>query len=366
VFWDLLLPTSNAAIPLFWQILTGWALTSASIFSAMFFNRAQLSGIYSTIGFLIVGLGAQLLDRNDPTRPGNPSTGSVAALSLLFPSMNYVFMLGYMCRYEEQGLATNLLHAPPSTSEEPSNSRVPGYLLLVYLVLQIFVYPVLAVYTEKWIHGTRSRARMIGISTDTQGSPIAIETSGLTKVYRPKFYRRWFSPSKCADVVAVRDLDLVARKGQVVCLLGANGSGKTTTLDMISGVQKLTSGSIRINAASSHMGKWSLVYAPLSLTRLGICPQRNVLWDELTVGEHVRIWNDIKFSREDKEALGRLVEACDLTIKKGSRAGTLSGGQKRKLQLACMFVGGSTVCLLDEATSGLVGLTATITLRPIR
>lgn len=86
----------------------------------------------------------------------------------------------------------------------------------------------------------------------------------------------------------------------------------------------------------------------------GICPQRNILWDELTVEEHIRIFNEIKFSMEDSTALKHLVEACDLTSKRSARAGTLSGGQKRKLQLACMYVGGSTVCLLDEVTSGLV------------
>jgi ATP-binding cassette subfamily A (ABC1) protein 3 len=59
---------------------------------------------------------------------------------------------------------------------------------------------------------------------------------------------------------------------------------------------------------------------------------------------------------EDTTALEHLVEACDLTLKKGARAGTLSGGQKRKLQLACMYVGGSKVCLLDEVTSGLVSI----------
>jgi ABC-type multidrug transport system fused ATPase/permease subunit len=262
VFWDLLFPTSSVAISLFWQILTGWALTSASIFSAMFFNRAQLSGIYSTIGFLIIGLGALLLDRHGATKPRSASTASVAVLSLLFPSMNYVFMLGYMCRYEEQGLSTNLLHAANSTPSEPSNSRVPGYLLWVYLVLQIWIYPLLAVYTEKLIHSTRSRARTTVSSAERQNTPVAIETSGLTKIYRPKFYRRWFTPHEAADVIAVRDLDLVARRGQVVCLLGANGSGKTTTLDMIGGLQKPTSGSIRINAAASHMGKWSALSGP--------------------------------------------------------------------------------------------------------
>lgn len=73
------------------------------------------------------------------------------------------------------------------------------------------------------------------------------------------------------------------------------------------------------------------------------------------MSEHVRIWNDIKFSTEDKVAMHKLIEACDLTTKMNARAKTLSGGQKRKLQLACTFIGGSSVCLLDEVTSGLVG-----------
>jgi ATP-binding cassette subfamily A (ABC1) protein 3 len=86
----------------------------------------------------------------------------------------------------------------------------------------------------------------------------------------------------------------------------------------------------------------------------GICPQRNVLFNHLTVYEHVKFWSQIKGGREDAAAIESLIEACDLTMKTHSRAGTLSGGQKRKLQLACMFVGGSTVCLMDEVTSGLV------------
>jgi ABC-type multidrug transport system ATPase subunit len=64
----------------------------------------------------------------------------------------------------------------------------------------------------------------------------------------------------------------------------------------------------------------------------------------------------IKHSQDDKLAIEQLIEACDLTSKADAKSGTLSGGQKRKLQLACMFVGGSTVCLLDEVSSGLVSI----------
>jgi len=73
----------------------------------------------------------------------------------------------------------------------------------------------------------------------------------------------------------------------------------------------------------------------------------------LTFPRHVKFWRDIKGGKEDNAALHRLIEACDLSTKMSSRAGTLSGGQKRKLQLACMFVGGSLVCLMDEVTTGL-------------
>ena len=78
------------------------------------------------------------------------------------------------------------------------------------------------------------------------------------------------------------------------------------------------------------------------------------MYNQMSVYEHVKFWSEIKGGHEDRAALDRLIEACDLTLKRNSRAGKLSGGQKRKLQLACMFVGNSTICLMDEVTTGLV------------
>lgn len=236
-------------ISLFWQILVGWAITSASIFAAMFFNKAQISGIYTTIGFLIIALCGQIIDL------GSPRTATVAAMSFLFPSMNYIFMTGYMCRYEEQGLPTDLLRAAKSTFDERSSSRLPGIILWLFLVLQIIIYPILAIYAERWSHGTKSKTRTVGINCDTEIAAPAIKASDLNKIYPPTFWKIWFTWGKKEDVVAVENLNLVARSGQILCLLGANGSGKTTTLDMIGGLQRLTSGSIHINAAPSQIGQ---------------------------------------------------------------------------------------------------------------
>jgi len=250
VFWDELFRTSSILISLLWQILVGWAITSASVFSAMFFKKAQMSGIYTTVGFLIVALCGQLMDW------GSPKTSTVGAMSFLFPSMNYIFMTGYMCRYEKQGLPTDLLRAAGRTYNEASSSRLPGIILWVFLVLQIVIYPILAIYAERWTHGSKSKTRTVGISSDTQITSPAIKTSNLSRIYPPNFWKKWFTWGKNKeDVVAVENLDLVARSGQILCLLGANGSGKTTTLDMIGGLQRLTSGSIHINAAPSQIGR---------------------------------------------------------------------------------------------------------------
>jgi ATP-binding cassette, subfamily A (ABC1), member 3 len=249
VFWDELFRTSSVVISLFWQILVGWAITSASIFAAMFFNKAQMSGIYTTIGFLIIALCGQLMDW------GSPMTVTVTAMSFLFPSMNYIFMAGYMCRYEEQGLPTDLLRAANSTVDERSSSRLSGIILWLFLMLQIIIYPILAIYAERWVHGSKSKTRTVGISSDTEITEPAVKASGLAKIYPPSFWKKWFTWGKKSDVVAVENLNLAARSGQILCLLGANGSGKTTTLDMIGGLQRMTSGSIHINAAPSQIGQ---------------------------------------------------------------------------------------------------------------
>lgn len=75
--------------------------------------------------------------------------------------------------------------------------------------------------------------------------------------------------------------------------------------------------------------------------------------DDLTTEEHVRILYRLKATdpRNSQQEVAKLIEACDLVRKVNAKAKTLSGGQKRKLQLAMMFSGGSEVCCVDEVSS---------------
>lgn len=80
------------------------------------------------------------------------------------------------------------------------------------------------------------------------------------------------------------------------------------------------------------------------------------MWDSLTVKEHVTLWSNIKCSGRTRDRVddGDIITECDLWKKRDSRSHTLSGGMKRKLQLAIMLVGGVEVCCMDEVSSGLV------------
>lgn len=317
---------TNIGILIVYHILVGLALSSFAIFGASFFNKAQLSGISVTMLCVILAIIAQVA--------GPFGTGATAVLSLIFPSMNYVFFIIYLARFERISLAGNLAYGAPSG---PSN--LPGIVFWVFLVVQTIVYPFLGALVERWLYGTVSKAR----KTTTSSPDHAIVLSAFSKHWAPGWFRTKilskFGFKTPETVYAVNDLSIKARQGQIMVLLGANGSGKSTTLDAISGLNTITSGSIELDGTGG----------------LGLCPQKNVLWDELTVFEHVKIFNQLKSdgAKDSRDGIESLIRACDLGHKIKAKSATLSGGQKRKLQLAMMFTGGSRVCCVDEVSSGL-------------
>lgn len=310
------------------HLLGGLALSSFSILGASFFKRAQLSGITVTIVSIILAIIAQVVTPQ--------SSGAVAILGLLFPSANYTFFIIWLARWERQDRPADLSSGAPN-----SPWQLPGYVFWILFILQTAAFPVLGALLERSLYGTASKSRRM--TNNPEGSSVAIKLEAFSKEYRPGYWSRLVArlPGvRVKDtVVAVNKLSLSALKGQIMVLLGANGSGKSTTLDAISGLTEITSGTIEVDGTGG----------------LGLCPQQNVMWQELTVFEHVEIFNKLKTTGkpDSKAEIDALIEACDLTLKRNARSGTLSGGQKRKLQLAMMFTGGSRVCCIDEVSSGL-------------
>nr|QNH67858.1 ATP-binding cassette transporter subfamily A member 3 X1 [Brachionus rotundiformis] len=145
---------------------------------------------------------------------------------------------------------------------------------------------------------------------------------------------------------AVNDLSLNIYEGQISVLLGHNGAGKSTTISMITGLAEPTSGRILVNDID--------VVKNTKKARkcIGFCPQYNLLFDNLTVYEHLKFFSKLKENFNDLE-IDNMLELINLKDKKHALAKTLSGGMKRKLCVAIAFIGNSSIVILDEPSSGM-------------
>lgn len=150
------------------------------------------------------------------------------------------------------------------------------------------------------------------------------------------------------DVVAVDGLDLAVEKGELFGLVGPDGAGKTTTLRMLAGILRPTSGTATVaghEVARDPEGvKGEIAYMA----------QRFGLYVDLTVAENIAFYADLYgVPRKGRaERSDRLLAMAGMEPFKRRRAGNLSGGMKQKLSLVCSLIHAPTVLLLDEPTNG--------------
>ncbi|WP_430790691.1 ABC transporter ATP-binding protein [Actinoplanes sp. G11-F43] len=146
------------------------------------------------------------------------------------------------------------------------------------------------------------------------------------------------------DFEAVRGIDFTVPSGGLFALLGTNGAGKTTTMEVLEGFRPAGAGSVRLLGSDPYRNRKAL------RPRVGIMLQESGLIGDLTAAETVDLWRDLAtdpISRD--EALGLV----DLGDKAGVQVRQLSGGQKRRLDLALAVVGRPEVLFLDEPTTGM-------------
>ncbi|XP_057217516.1 phospholipid-transporting ATPase ABCA1 isoform X1 [Triplophysa rosa] len=148
--------------------------------------------------------------------------------------------------------------------------------------------------------------------------------------------------------LAVNHLNIKFYEGQITSFLGHNGAGKTTTMSILTGLFPPTAGTIYVKGMD--------IRTDMDIIRktLGVCPQHNVLFDILTVEEHVWFYGRMKGMNTEqvKAEINTLLEDVGLQHKRHEQTKNLSGGMQRKLSVAIAFIGGSKVVVLDEPTAG--------------
>ncbi len=152
------------------------------------------------------------------------------------------------------------------------------------------------------------------------------------------------------DLLAVDNLTLQVRKGEVFGFLGPNGAGKTTSIRMMCGLLKPTSGEVLINGERiSNAGIRS------QHLRVGICPQEIILWNKLTCYEQMvfmgRMYDVPGKTARDRADL--LLDRIGLRDKRNKLASTLSGGMKRRLNVIMAIVHEPEIVVFDEPEAGL-------------
>lgn len=145
---------------------------------------------------------------------------------------------------------------------------------------------------------------------------------------------------------ALKGLSLNFYKNEISSFLGHNGAGKSTTMHLLTGLYYPTSGTAWINDMDINKSMHSI------RKQLGFVPQYNVLFDKMTVDEHLWFYGRLKGGSMTRADAKKMLEDTGLTKKKNELAKNLSGGMKRKLSVAIAFAGGSKIVILDEPSAG--------------
>ncbi|MBQ6638559.1 MAG: ABC transporter ATP-binding protein [Lachnospiraceae bacterium] len=147
---------------------------------------------------------------------------------------------------------------------------------------------------------------------------------------------------KYGSFIAVNHLSLSLSTGETVVLLGPNGSGKSTLLGMLSLTSKPDEGEVTVDGLSGKNAKKKIAFAP----------QEIVLFEELTTMENLLSWSTLK-GKEAKERAEYLISELDMDSLKKKRVDRLSGGQRRRVNLAVALMGNYDYILMDEPLAGI-------------
>ncbi|KAM3619144.1 uncharacterized protein V6R79_003683 [Siganus canaliculatus] len=356
--WGDILPYSNPSVVFFFLTAFATATIMQCFLISTFFSKANLAAACG--GLIYFGLYLPYVlcvawrDR---------LTTSHRVLASFLSPVAFGFGCEYFSQYEEQGVGIQWFNLHSSAVEGDKYSFT---ISIVMLYVDAFIYAIAAWYIEAVFPGEFGIPRpwyfifqinywggvpleagmpIPPAPTEQDEDHVEPEPSNLTLGVN---IRNLVKIYKKGGKLAVNHLNLKFYEGQITSFLGHNGAGKTTTISVLTGLFPPTSGSVYIKGMD--------IRHDMDIIRktLGVCPQHNVLFDILTVEEHVWFYGCLKglSEAEVKAELDTLLDDVGLLHKRHEQTKNLSGGMQRKLSVAIAFVGGSKVVVLDEPTAG--------------
>uniref|UniRef100_A0A4W6D9H3 P-type phospholipid transporter n=1 Tax=Lates calcarifer TaxID=8187 RepID=A0A4W6D9H3_LATCA len=356
--WGDILPYSNPSVVLFFLLAFATATIMQCFLISTFFSKANLAAACGGLIYFSLYLPYVLCVA---WRDHLNTTHRVLA-SFLSP-VAFGFGCEYFSQYEEQGVGIQWYNLRSSPVEGDSYSFT---ISITMLYVDAFIYAVAAWYIEAvfpgeygiprpWYFifqlnywgGVPLEAGMPIPPAPTEQDEDQIESEPSNLILGVSI-RNLVKIYKKGAKLAVNHLNLKFYEGQITSFLGHNGAGKTTTISVLTGLFPPTSGTVYIKGMD--------IRHDMDIIRrtLGVCPQHNVLFDILTVEEHVWFYGCLKGLSEEevKAELDTLLDDVGLLHKRHEQTKNLSGGMQRKLSVAIAFVGGSKVVVLDEPTAG--------------
>ena len=164
-------------------------------------------------------------------------------------------------------------------------------------------------------------------------SEVAIEVNNLSKKYR--------------NTLAVKNINFKINKGSIIGLLGPNGCGKSTTIGMMLGLIRPTSGEVIINNKDIENNRTDL------LQKMNFISPYIELPKKLTIEENLKVYGRMYGVKNLKDKISELMERLNLTEFKNRKTGELSSGQKNRVSLAKALINDPEIILLDEPTASL-------------
>ncbi|ORX36199.1 P-loop containing nucleoside triphosphate hydrolase protein [Piromyces finnis] len=152
------------------------------------------------------------------------------------------------------------------------------------------------------------------------------------------------SKGKNSEFLAVNDISFKVYQNEIFALLGHNGAGKTTLINIMVGLIKATYGDVYFDGSSISKNVNAI------RKDFGVCAQTNIIYDGLTVEDHINFYANLKNVKVDVD---EVLKELDLLPQKKLKSSKLSGGQKRKLCIGMAIIGNPKYIFLDEPTTGL-------------